>query len=548
MIKINTVAIGNNEEAFIENRFKKGVNIIYSDDNNRGKTILMQAIMYTIGNVSVFPTKPKAFYPRNYLFYLELEIDGKIYYFLRKGNSICILQDNELIVCETIHDFTDYFDQSINKLPYFKKDRKDIINRASLELFYLCFFLGCDKKSTNSLPSSAINRYNKRDFENMLCGVQVDTKNLENSYKKIGENKQIILELKEQMKIIDKKRKKIKEFESLDNTYIPKCTKEEFYKYKNMIERLGNDLNDRIKEKKRLINKIYQKRGIINQINSIKQSVENGFLYCEDCNSYNIRYSASKRGMSFDITNKRTRDRILDNLYNDLDKLNSQLDSLDKIIMQKQVEYSNFINKNSNTFSSNDVLYFLDYIKDSTNFNEEYANILLKIDNLDKETEMIKKSIENENELIKKIKKELEYNLRNEYYKVDNEIEGELDGLFTKATESFSGSQAQFFLYSRIMAITKYFDLEWPIIIDSYRDGEVSSNKEKIIIKELKKVKNQVIITSTLKAQEYEANKYSQIKEVNPIDYSDVPEMTLLRSEYVEEFKKLVCKFDDTIE
>lgn len=98
MIKVKTVAIGNNEEAFIEDNFKDGINIIYSNDNNKGKSILIQSIMYTIGNVAVFPTKPKAFYYKNYYFYLELEINGEEYCFLRKENTICVLHNEDLII------------------------------------------------------------------------------------------------------------------------------------------------------------------------------------------------------------------------------------------------------------------------------------------------------------------------------------------------------------------------------------------------------------------------------------------------------------------
>ena len=36
---VKKIALGNKEEAYIENRLTDGVNIIYSDDNNRGKTL-----------------------------------------------------------------------------------------------------------------------------------------------------------------------------------------------------------------------------------------------------------------------------------------------------------------------------------------------------------------------------------------------------------------------------------------------------------------------------------------------------------------------------
>lgn len=53
---IKKVALGNSEEAFIEDSFSEGLNIIVSDDNNKGKTIIIQSILYTIGNRPIFPS------------------------------------------------------------------------------------------------------------------------------------------------------------------------------------------------------------------------------------------------------------------------------------------------------------------------------------------------------------------------------------------------------------------------------------------------------------------------------------------------------------
>ena len=53
---IKKIAVGNSTEAFVEDSFTAGLNIISSDDNNKGKTIAMQAMMYAIGNEPTFPT------------------------------------------------------------------------------------------------------------------------------------------------------------------------------------------------------------------------------------------------------------------------------------------------------------------------------------------------------------------------------------------------------------------------------------------------------------------------------------------------------------
>ena len=51
-MKILRVAVGNSKEAFIESRFTEGLNIISSDDNNKGKTIVIQSMMHILNELS----------------------------------------------------------------------------------------------------------------------------------------------------------------------------------------------------------------------------------------------------------------------------------------------------------------------------------------------------------------------------------------------------------------------------------------------------------------------------------------------------------------
>ena len=68
------------------------------------------------------------------------------------------------------------------------------------------------------------------------------------------------------------------------------------------------------------------------------------------------------------------------------------------------------------------------------------------------------------------------------------------------------------------------------------------------MIQEFIKLNKQVILTSTLKREEYSGIKYSAFKEVNSIDYSQFQDSKLLQSDYVEEFKKLIGNFLITME
>ena len=68
MITVKKIAIGNEQEAFIENGLTSGCNIIFSYDNNKGKTILLQAIGYALGNEPIFPS---GFEYKDLYFYIE---------------------------------------------------------------------------------------------------------------------------------------------------------------------------------------------------------------------------------------------------------------------------------------------------------------------------------------------------------------------------------------------------------------------------------------------------------------------------------------------
>ena len=46
MITIANFSVGNREKSFYLDEFKSGVNIIHSDDNNKGKTMSSQGTMY----------------------------------------------------------------------------------------------------------------------------------------------------------------------------------------------------------------------------------------------------------------------------------------------------------------------------------------------------------------------------------------------------------------------------------------------------------------------------------------------------------------------
>ena len=83
-MKILKVAVGNSNEAFIEENFSNGLNIISSDDNNKGKTIVIQSMMYALGNEPTFPT---SFEYQKYYYYVEFKEGEKTFQICRSGDG-----------------------------------------------------------------------------------------------------------------------------------------------------------------------------------------------------------------------------------------------------------------------------------------------------------------------------------------------------------------------------------------------------------------------------------------------------------------------------
>lgn len=77
--------------------------------------------------------------------------------------------------------------------------------------------------------------------------------------------------------------------------------------------------------------------------------------------------------------------------------------------------------------------------------------------------------------------------------------------------------------------------------MDAFRDGELSTQKEKNVINKFSALPNQVIFTSTLKEQE--KGKYNDFDGANKIDYSHHKTCQILTSQNIEQFLNKVQEF-----
>ena len=186
--------------------------------------------------------------------------------------------------------------------------------------------------------------------------------------------------------------------------------------------------------------------------------------------------------------------------------------------------------------------------KDEILSEQEYDN---KLSKLNKELSEIKQTIvtndeqdklskENFNILKKDIIDKMNY-----YYKyIDKQGKLVFTDLFTTKSLIYSGSDEQEYYFGRTLAINDCLKHTFPIIIDYYRGGEISTTRENLMIECFKSLNKQVIITSTLKEQEYSTDKYSDIENINVIDYSSNEDSQILTSLKNESFKKIIDSFN----
>lgn len=116
---ILNVAIENQYESFIEDRFLQGCNIISSDENNKGKTIVIQSMMYALGNEPIFPS---SFDYKSYYHYIEISVNNEIIIICRNNNNFIVKKNGSIDFFDSVSEFKYYWTKNIFKLPVIEKD------------------------------------------------------------------------------------------------------------------------------------------------------------------------------------------------------------------------------------------------------------------------------------------------------------------------------------------------------------------------------------------------------------------------------------------
>lgn len=529
---IKKAAFGNSTEAFIEDRFANGTNIIFSNENNRGKTLLMQSLIYSLGYESIFPS---GFDTKRYFFYSEIEIEKRKFEFLRKGNSILVLNQGQLYIFNSITEFKYYFDQEIYTLPKIDKDGQS--RAVDLSLLYEVFFLGQDKRNTSNLIIKGQN--NKVDFLNMIYAMEGITIETFNKYD--------IENLKKEKTLLDSKIKAeirkisvIKQNPEISTFISAAANNSEYKNFGNQLQEIHLNIAELKKKRNREENRKVKLQSLIFELNSLNRNLNEGKVKCGECGSSKIIFT--NEDFEFEVSNHHVRQNILSSIKSSLQiKQEIILEFNDEIIKEQQ--QINKLLENSTPEIKNYIL-FQDEIFDSKDIDKIVLDLQKRLTEVENQLNNNESKIVSDKDKQRDILKSILKEMKRFYEIIDSLGLLKFEDLFTKATETYSGSEGQEYYFCKIMALNNILSHDFPLIIDSFREGELSTSKEMIMLNEFIKLNKQVILTSTLKKEEYSSDKYYNITGLNVIDYSTIGDSKILQESYVENFQKLLDKFD----
>ncbi len=441
-MKILKTGCGNTQESFIEDRLTDGVNVIFSNDNNKGKTIIIQGMMYALGNEPIFPG---GFDHKSYYFYTSIEHNGNIFEFLRKNSTIAVKQGDTVTVFNDTSELKYFVIKNIFSLPYIIKDGFQKL--VDLSLFYQLFFVGQDRRDPSNIVNSGY--YNKQDFANMLYALS-GCLTLTDSIEKLKSLRSELKTCKSNIEVLSKRLTLYREHPEIANAVSKTADRENMEKERQEYHALNDAISDMQKKRARLINRKIKLENLISELNSLNTQLKSGEIRCQTIRTYS---EDEKR---------------LSELHDKQDAIESEIE------IEQNLQDSN-----------------------SQMQGKVKASILASM---------------------------------NSFYKlIDPDGTQAFKDFFSTKSMTFSGSEEQEYYFSRTLAIFWHLKHDFPIIMDCFRKGELSTKKENIMIKEYQKTGVQVILSSTLKDEEYSSGtKYYNMDGVNAINYEPNPNSHIL--------------------
>jgi uncharacterized Zn finger protein (UPF0148 family) len=306
------------------------------------------------------------------------------------------------------------------------------------------------------------------------------------------------------------------------------------------IERINVKISDCQKERNREINRKSKLERLISELISLNREITAGHVICANCGSNRVVFTNDE--FTFDVSNLYVRREIQGSIKEEIEIKEEIIDELTRNINN----YQELLNLElaSTPVSLQTILLFSEEILSYAEIDRNLIEIEKKIEDLNQRLNDSQRTSEEEKLTNKNIISEILVMMNTIYKDLDPKGNLLFDELFTKKGVTYSGSEEQEFYFVKLIALSRALNHKYPIIIDSFRDGELSSEKESFMIKTYFELNKQVILSSTLKREEYSSSRYSEFPYVNAIDYSINDTSHILKDDIDGEFIEILKTFN----
>lgn len=531
MINVKAVYIGNETESYIQDGFtSNGVNIISSDENHVGKTIVMQAIMYVMGADAQFPASFKS---KLYVFIVDLEVDGREVSILRNKDYFVVLDDGAVAPIEGKGDFDVFWNERISPLPTIIKDGSPRL--AGLPLYTQMSFVPQAGRNTARTTTTY---YDKNDFMEMVYSIEGLSAQTLNP-KAIAELKYKKSALKTRKGELNKQATSLRKIGTSLAAVSQTADREETARFVERLNTLKNSITSLMNERNHAYSRRAKNQAVLKELRSLNREIEVGSVVCLSCGSEAIGYKLPGSGFVFDITTSEMRSQILASVQQKIDAYQQQIDDLDREIRELQRQFNMLADSRELT------------LEDIYAARTDYADI----EEIDRELNEVSDQIDDIDERLKEAK-EVDRQLSEDRTAFRDSVLGtmnvvrrtinddptaeEYTGLFTTAANPYIGSESSEFYLARTYSLATHVHHGMPIVIDSFRAEELSTGREERALPLFIGLPNQVIFSATLKGEE--AGKYRGHEGINNIDYTGYAQNKLLADHDNERFlAKVAC-------
>ena len=535
MMYIKSFCVGDSKKSFYIDSFSNGVNIIHSDDNNKGKTIVTQGIMYALGNKPIFPKGFDNY--NNYYFFVELIKDNNTILICRRKDTFSVIKDGKLSIYESVNSFKRFFNSNIYELPTIQKD--NLQQLIGLELFIEMFFVPQDKRDTSNVFCKG--RYTKEDFLKSIFSIKNcnDTLNID----EMDLLKSTLEQYKKERRILVKSSSFLKG-KSLEASFLTyTASKASIDKKIELIEKYKSIISELITSRNRLLGRISKNEILLKEINSLNRDLKTGELVCLDCGSHRIGYESTENTVKFEISDSEIRTQIKEAIENRIAILKEDIVDYESKLIENQSILTDLLKDND--INMENLFFYKHSITDSVEIDKQIYSLDQQIADVKEKITAISNRKENSKIKSADIYNALLYHMNKFYTNCDTNDPLTITDLFTKSEVNYSGSQGAIYLMARIYACSKVLDIDFPIVIDHFRDGEISTIKEENVISLFSSLNKQIILTCTLKKEENE--KYDNRIDVNAISFDQIQPFNLMSSKYNEKFIELIRAFSISI-